>query len=202
MRDEEVDLNLMRALLDEVLDVLRAPAFLGSKSGPTEKFIRFGDRRAYKWIAVDCRYYIDSIDINNKDSSHVELNGIIDSISKSSVLFSSYAPIEEVEQLRRSIFESASAMASKATSVQELAVAASLKSDGRHSSELIRAHILNMVSTHFRAIVDARVITLSRRFPITEVLLDAYSCGAFPFGFTFEDNNVLCLRSDGAGWPA
>ncbi|MGL4942987.1 MAG: hypothetical protein ACRC46_07335 [Thermoguttaceae bacterium] len=52
------------------------------------------------------------------------------------------------------------------------------------------SHIRVTVSGHIAAIIQARVLTLSRRFAPTELLLKAYKFGYYPFG-----------RSDGDGSP-
>jgi hypothetical protein len=68
-----------------------------------------------------------------------------------------------------------------------------------HESQInLHSHVTITVSRYLTAIIEARVLTLSKRFIQTELLLEAYKTGLYPFGWEFgegaEPQSLLCYN--------
>lgn len=194
MRSEELDVQSALMLLSEVAGVLRAPSLLSGEDARTSHVIPFGDGREYGWSVVDVSQYVWSIDVDRDESPYLDLNGILDDVRQSYQFFRSYAPVHEVGRALNEHFESVHDILQHSAGAQRLADQAFEADNRREPRDEYYDHILNTVSQHFHAIAYARLTTLSRRFPVTECILDAYAAGLFPFGWSDESERVLCVR--------
>jgi hypothetical protein len=55
-------------------------------------------------------------------------------------------------------------------------------------------HVVSTISRHIRVIIEARVLTFSKRIIPIELLFEAYRAGLYPFGWDFEDASLYCLN--------
>lgn len=194
MREAELDISLIMFLIDEVAEVLHSPALLRGGDERESHTIPFGDDSVYGWKVVNVSEYVRSIDIETDDTPYLDLNELLSTVEKSYRFFNSHAPIITISQALQRHFEGIYELLEKSTGAQRL-IDRVYDADKKHlDRKKYYEHVLNTVINHFWGCAYSRVVTLSRRFPVTEVLLDAYAAGLFPFGWSFDDDCALCVR--------
>jgi hypothetical protein len=194
MRETELDIPHLMRLIDEVAEILHSPVLFSGSDETESKDITFGDDSVYSWKVVDISEYLWSIDIKRDDTPYLDLNELLSTVEKSYRFFDSYAPISVIDKACQKPFENFHKVLDKSSGAQKL-IDSAYRADNQHlDRDKYYEHVLNTVMNHFSAIVYARITTLSRRFPVTEVLLDAYAAGLFPFGWSFDDDCALCVR--------
>lgn len=194
MRNEELDIQRAVTLLNEVAAVLKAPLLLSGEDKRASHEIPFGDSCIYGWEVVDISQYVWSIDGERDESPYLDLNGLLLEVRQSYQFFRSYAPIAKIDRAVGEHFEKVHEILQKSAGAQRLVDTAFHADHQREPRDEYYGHVLNTVSQHFHAIAYARLTTLSRGFPITECILDAYAAGLFPFGWSDESDRVLCVR--------
>lgn len=195
MRPEELDIQQLMALIEEVADVLNSSSLLNGSETKNFHEISFGDNRVYGWKVVDLSDYLSSINIENEDTPYLDLNEILGQVRSSYHFFRSYSPIHVTDEaIEKNGFGQIHKLISSSNNAQRFIDILYRADDQKQDRAQYLDHVLNTASNHFHAILYSRITTLSRRFPVTESLLDAYASGLVPFGWSYDDDCVLCVR--------
>ncbi|MCY2990825.1 MAG: hypothetical protein NTY19_23550 [Planctomycetota bacterium] len=192
-----LDTNLATTLIDEVVEWARSDTLFVQKEMAGQLERQFGMEKI-SCVIKDGRDFLRAIDVTNEQTSYQELDEIIEQIESYYRTVDSFSPLD----FSHSIIDKVSAACEsvgKQSSVRQLAEAMTSIERRCGGIDEMSAHIATTVARHLSAVIYARALTLSRRYGPTEMVFLAYRKGLFPFGWSWENAEVLCVDPSRVG---
>ncbi|QDT82049.1 hypothetical protein Mal35_55400 [Gimesia maris] len=189
----------LKPYCDELTQFVSSPAFLSGETSEESQAFDLGKCNV-SWRVVDPVEFIKCINSSDEESPRQcfeeQILGEISGIS--TVIYgycncnpSIYEIIWPVDELiQKQIINSSRTKA--------LAQDISNNPIGNVDYKTAIDSIFHCISHHLGVILNARMLTRSKRYAPLEVLFHAYCAGLFPFGWESETNTILCLHPSSA----
>lgn len=198
--DNLLIVKLIDSLFHGVLDVIESPCILKGQS----EMIKIERVTGCGVICVEiCTFkeFIEAVSTKKDSTSYTLLdNFVITKVSSAYYCFASYFPKDQNKFVANSI-SYITRIIENYQFIDTFVDALPYKWSSDKSRTAFCEHVRSTIIRHFITIYQARILTLSMRIPQTELLLDAYSLGYYPFGWSLGENgkpqsllcyNVLC----------
>lgn len=192
-----LDTNLATTLIDEVVDWARSDTLFIQREMAGQLECQFGMERI-SCVIKDCRDFLRAIDVTDERTSYQELDDIIEQIESYYRTVDSFSPLDFSDSVIERVSVACESIG-KQPSVRQLAAAITVIERNRGGTDEMSAHIATTVGRHLSAVIYARALTLSRRYGPTEMVFQAYRKGLFPFGWSWENTEVLCVDPNRIG---
>lgn len=146
-------------------------------------------------VAFDIRQVSDwfmCTDAHNDDTQFVKLNDLLIDVKKSRVALHILGP----RKLEHELLGYHEAIRQKVVSSKNVRVLGSKLFDINHRGmdiDEVIGHVHLTIISQLSAIVDARALTLSRRYVLGEAMFAAYQNGIMPFGWDWDSESLWCL---------
>lgn len=190
-----IDFKVVDSLINEVVDLVKSSKFLSGETSEKSQVFDVGSC-VVSWKVVDHSEYITCINSENEETAFNLFESQILAPSEGcSIKITGYCDCsEEISNTIFPIFEELEKIIINTPQIRSLANQVHKDHSCTQDLETIIDHLFQCISNHFKAIIECRILTLSKRFVPLEVLFQAYSVGLFPFGWNPKTNTILCLR--------
>jgi hypothetical protein len=175
---------------------MESESFLSGTNKPLTVSIAYGDdSRQCQCKIKSLDVFLDCISASNQVTAYTRLEeDIIEPVNCAYVYLSNYIS-KQVENYISNVRESIT----KSTAENpNMTLLLDFISEGHIFSAnkllSLHNHVVSAVSRHIGVIIEARVLTFSKRIIPIELLLEAYRVGLYPFGWDFDDNSLYCLN--------
>jgi uncharacterized protein YaaR (DUF327 family) len=195
---KEIDKGILMPLLEEVRDVFTSKNYLAGMSVP-KKVCRLRDEEEFVCECKNLDFYFKCISSKNPKTAYTEMDSrLIDYAGELTTVMNNYSTQEFKNTIRDFISSITSIIdnnyKTKNFSDYILQEGQSCGILTENDIPWYRRTIFVTIDRQMAAIIQMRTITLSRRFIPLELILDAYKCGLYPFGWDFMTNTVYCLN--------
>lgn len=179
-------------LFNEILEVVSSEQFLhGVKTVPEITYF-YKQQKRYSCAVKPVSDFLYSINANNNTTPYTVLNeDIIVKTYRNYVFFDSYT----INQY------GAAQYTERLTSITDNSPKLDrfvqfLVSNGAEKKEIanLRSHILGAIAENLCMIVQARFLTLQKNFIPAELIYDAYKVGLYPYGWSYEEDSLVCIN--------
>jgi hypothetical protein len=191
------NIPIIQEYLDEIKTVMESNSFLSGTDKSSTVSIAYGDdsSRQCQCKIKSLDVFFDCISTSNQVTAYTRLEeDIIEPVNCAYVYLSNYTS-RQVEDYISNAIE----LITKSTAENpNMTLLLDFISKGRIFSAnkllSLHNHVVSAISRHIGVIIEARVLTFSKRIIPIELLLEAYRAGLYPFGWDFEDNSLFCLN--------
>lgn len=166
-------------LVNEVVDWARLDSFFrnADSSGDIGTPLPYAIKEPAAWF--------EAIDINNEDSSFLELKQLMNDVARAYRLIHQYGP-EDFEEFVSRANESIGRHVAESEQVERFAQALFARNTMTMEWPEYVGHLRIVVTSHLAAVVEARAASVSTRYAPTETLFELYRHGLFPFGWDWD----------------
>ncbi|MDR2169048.1 MAG: hypothetical protein LBP59_02795 [Planctomycetaceae bacterium] len=187
---------IVNEYLNEVKIVMESKSFLSGVNEPVSICIACGDgEQLYQCQIKSLVDFFYCIDINNSITAYTRLEEyIIEPISSAYVYLGNYTPIytkRSISNFCESIIKSTVENPNLSSFLKYISNSRTFDDNQLFS---LHNHVVSAISRHVGVIIDARILTLSKRLVPIELLLEAYRAGLYPFGWDFTERSLYCLN--------
>jgi hypothetical protein len=169
---------------------------LGQKNDP-DIVIQQDGERPYKCKISTIEQYLFCISSENPDTFYINLEDNIICPIESAYIFLNNFILSKVKNKISEFCETIIQMTDKSPNIQLLLDYITRKINfSEDKNWRLRNHIISAISRHVAVVIQARVLTLSKRIIPTELLLESYRAGLFPYGWAYgaNENTLFCLN--------
>jgi hypothetical protein len=183
-------------LLDEVKDVMTSENFLLGQKNDPDIVIRQEDECSYKCTITSIEQYLFCISAKNPDTFYINLEEDIICPIETAYVFLNNFTLQKTNYKIMDFSESITKVTNKSPNVQLLFDLITRKKKFSEDEKWsLRNHIISMIARHVFVMIHARVLTFSKRIMATELLLESYRAGLFPYGWDYDvENTLFCLN--------
>jgi hypothetical protein len=183
-------------LIDEIKDVMTSENFLLGQKNDPNIVIQQEDERPYKCTITSIEQYLFCISAKNPDTFYIKLEDNIICPIETAYVFLNNFTLRKTKYKIMEFGESITQVTDKSPNVQFLMDYITRDGFSEDRWWKLRNHIVSMISRHVAVMIHARVLTFSKRIISTELLLESYRAGLFPYGWVYgtKENTLFCLN--------
>lgn len=182
------------AVFEEVMNVVSSSHFLsGTEHFESIGITPVGHSYSYNCQLSSVREFLHSISANEEDSAYTALEKmVIQPVARSFYAFNSFAISKYSDAIDRYMHKITD-ITDKHSKI-DLLVHFIKEHDQRAETECLRDRIVIDISKHFFMILQSRILTLRNNYVPAKLMLEAYKVGLYPFGWSRENDTLLCIN--------
>jgi hypothetical protein len=181
--------------LNEIKDIITSENFLSGYDGIHDIEIPINGKLYHRKISTIEQYFFCT-SIKNNDTFFTKLiEDIIEQIAAAEMFLHNFTKRQvNYDVLRTTSTESPQNRKKIEDLLDYITQDRKIECNDKNERSNLYHHLCRTISGNIDIIIRARILTLSKRIIPTELMLDAYRLGLYPFGWSYEDYTLYCLN--------